>query len=107
MRVLGLQDDHLKNHGFILSDRGWRLSPAFDVNPSIDKHGLALNIDIDNNSLDYDLAGSVGEFFMLDLQSMDKIVKEVKFVVSDWRKYANSIGISRNEQERMASAFIF
>jgi serine/threonine-protein kinase HipA len=100
-------DDHLRNHGFILSDKGWRLSPAFDINPSVDKHGLSLNIDTDNNSLDYDLARSVGEFFMLDLQSIDKIIKEVKFVVSDWRKYANSIGISRNEQERMASAFRF
>jgi serine/threonine-protein kinase HipA len=100
-------DDHLRNHGFILTNRGWRLSPAFDVNPSVEKHGLALNIDTDNNSLDYDLARSVGEFFLLDLQSMDKIIKEVKFVVSDWRKYANSIGITRNEQERMAPAFRF
>jgi len=100
-------DDHLRNHGFILSEKGWRLSPAFDVNPSADKQGLALNIDTDNNSMDYDLARSVGEFFMLDLPSMDKIINEVKFVVSDWRKYANSIGITRNEQDRMAPAFRF
>ena len=57
--------------------------------------------------MDYDLARSVGEFFMLDLPSMDKIINEVKFVVSDWRKYANSIGITRNEQDRMAPAFRF
>jgi serine/threonine-protein kinase HipA len=100
-------DDHLRNHGFVLSSKGWRLSPAFDVNPSIDKQGLALNIDTDNNILDFDLARSVGEFFMLDIPSMDKILAEVKFVVSDWRKYANSIGIPRNEQEMMAPAFRF
>jgi Uncharacterized protein related to capsule biosynthesis enzymes len=51
-------DDHLRNHGFLLSEEGWRLSPAFDVNPSIDKQGLALNIDMDNNALDYELARS-------------------------------------------------
>ena len=100
-------DDHLRNHGFVLSAGGWRLSPAFDINPSIDKQGLALNIDTDNNILDFDLARSVGEFFMLDIPSMDKILAEVKFVVSDWRKYANSIGIPRNEQEMMAPAFRF
>ena len=100
-------DDHLRNHGFILSDKGWRLSPAFDVNPSIDKHGLALNIDTDNNSLDFDLARSVGEFFMLDRDTMDKILAVVRSVVSDWRKYANSIGIPKTDQEMMSPAFRF
>lgn len=100
-------DDHLRNHGFILSDRGWRLSPAFDVNPSIDKQGLSLNIDTDNNALDFELAKSVGEFFMLDRDTMDKILAMVRSVVSDWRKYANSIGIPKTEQEMMSPAFRF
>ncbi len=100
-------DDHLRNHGFILSDKGWRLSPAFDVNPSIDKQGFSLNLDTDNNDLDFDLARSVGEFFMLDRSAMDKILAQVKSVVGDWRKYANSIAITKAEQERMAPAFRF
>jgi serine/threonine-protein kinase HipA len=100
-------DDHMRNHGFILSNDGWRLSPAFDINPSIDKQGLALNIDTDNNALDFDLARSVGEFFMLDTSSMDKILLEVKSVVSDWKTYAHSIGIPKTEQDRMAPAFRF
>jgi serine/threonine-protein kinase HipA len=100
-------DDHLRNHGFILSDKGWRLSPAFDVNPSVDKHGLALNIDTDNNALDFDLARSVGEFFMLDRTAMDRILNEVRYIVSDWRKYANAIGIPKTEQDRMVPAFRF
>ena len=100
-------DDHLRNHGFILTEKGWRLSPAFDVNPSIDKHGLALNIDTDNNSMDFDLVRSVGEFFMLDRPSMDKILTEVTSVVRDWRKYATAIGIPKPEQDRMAPAFMF
>ncbi len=100
-------DDHLRNHGFLLTNAGWRLSPAFDINPSVDKQGLALNIDMDNNALDFDLAKSTGEFFMLDLTSMDKIISEVGSVVSNWRKYANAIGIPKSEQERMSPAFRF
>src|SRR5690606_13467584 len=45
-------DDHLRNHGFLLTREGWRLAPAYDLNPSIDKDGLALNIDMENNLLD-------------------------------------------------------
>lgn len=98
-------DDHLRNHGFILTDQGWILSPAYDLNPSIDKYGLALNIDMDNNALDYDLAKSVGEFFRLDNQQMDEIIKEVLSVVSTWQKVAEEIGISYKERDLMSKAF--
>jgi serine/threonine-protein kinase HipA len=98
-------DDHLRNHGFILSDKGWRLSPAFDINPSTDKYGLALNIDTENNSLDFDLAKSVGEYFRLSEKEMDLVLEELKSVVTKWRVLANEIGISRTEQNLMESAF--
>lgn len=100
-------DDHLRNHGFLLTDKGWRLSPAYDINPSIDKHGLALNIDMDNNSLDFDLAKSVGDYFMLNTSKMDGILTQVKSVVKDWRIYAKAIGIPKYEQDRMQTAFQF
>ncbi len=99
-------DDHYRNHGFIVLDNGWYLSPAYDVNPSVDKDGLALNIDMDNNALDFDLAKSVGMFFRLSNSQMDLIIAEVKHAVSHWRKYAQEIGITRAEQERMAGAFL-
>jgi serine/threonine-protein kinase HipA len=98
-------DDHLRNHGFILNDKGWRLSPAYDLNPSIDKAGLALNIDMDDNRLDYDLAKSVGVFFRIGNMEMDKIIEDVKDAVGKWRQVAAEIGISRAEQELMAGAF--
>src|SRR5690606_6663128 len=75
--TLSNTDDHLRNHGFILTDEGWILSPAYDINPSVEKNGLALNIDMDNNSLDFDLAISVDEFFRLNRKQMDGIVQEV------------------------------
>ena len=100
-------DDHLRNHGFLLTNKGWRLSPAYDVNPSIDKDGLALNIDMDNNNLDFDLVKSVGEYFMLNIGQMNEILTEVKSVVAKWRIYASNIGISKQDQEMMQPAFLF
>ena len=98
-------DDHLRNHDFILTDKGWHLSPAFDINPSIDKDGLALNIDMDNNALDIDLARSVGAYFRLGKKEMDIIIDEVKSGISGWKKIATEIGIPRSEQTLMAAAF--
>lgn len=98
-------DDHLRNHGFILTDAGWCLSPAYDLNPSIDKGGLQLNIDIANNALDFKLAKSVGEYFQLKNTEMDQIIADVKKVVSNWRDVAAAIDIPRNEIEIMAAAF--
>lgn len=100
-------DDHLRNHGFILSKEGWILSPAYDLNPSIDKSGLALNIDMDNNALDFDLAKSVGEYFRLSDKQMEKTMEEVFRAVKNWKHIAEQMGISRAEQELMAKAFNF
>lgn len=98
-------DDHLRNHGFILTGQGWILSPAYDLNPSIDKDGLALNIDMDNNGLDYKLARSVGEYFRLEKSQMDRIIEDVVTVVKSWSQVAKTIGISKNEQNIMTKAF--
>lgn len=98
-------DDHLRNHGFILTSQGWILSPAYDLNPSIDKDGLALNIDMDNNALDYDLAFSVGDFFRLTDEQMSAILFDVIGAVTDWEELANEIGISKSEQQLMGKAF--
>jgi len=98
-------DDHLRNHGFVLTHEGWRLSPAFDINPSIDKEGLALNIDMDNNALDIGLAKSVGTYFRLGEKEMNRVIDQVKSVVSRWQKLATEIGIPRSEQTLMTAAF--
>jgi len=98
-------DDHLRNHGFILTAKGWRLSPAFDINPSTDKAGLALNIDMDNNGRDIELAISVGPLFRLNDKEMRDIVEEVETSVAQWRDVAKEIGIPRGEQALMTPAF--
>lgn len=100
-------DDHLRNHGFILTKEGWILSPAYDLNPSIDKDGLSLNIDTDNNALDFELAKSVGIYFRLNETKMNSIISEITKAVSNWKNTASQIGISRTEQELMGNAFLY
>ncbi|MFA5226191.1 MAG: HipA domain-containing protein [Bacteroidales bacterium] len=98
-------DDHLRNHGFILTDEGWVLSPAFDLNPSTDKYRLALNIDMKSNALDFDLARSVGVFFRLTKKQMNVIIDDVLQSVHKWQNIADTIGIPRTEQKLMESVF--
>ena len=98
-------DDHFRNHGFILTENGWQLSPAYDINPSVDKEGLSLNIDMDDNSLDYELAKSVGVYFRLKESDMGGILTEVLQSVKNWQTIAEKIGISRREQDEMERAF--
>lgn len=98
-------DDHLRNHGFLLTKGGWVLSPAYDINPSINRQGLSLNIDNVSNALSVDLSKSVGEYFHLDNQQMEEIINEVQLVVRKWEEIADNIGIARSEQALMRAAF--
>jgi serine/threonine-protein kinase HipA len=98
-------DDHLRNHGFLLTGKGWRLSPAYDMNPNEFGAGLSLNISETDNALDLDLALSVAEYFRLDEKTAGKIIMKTKTAVSGWRKEAAAIGLPKSEQDRMGSAF--
>jgi serine/threonine-protein kinase HipA len=98
-------DDHLRNHGFILTDSGWRLSPAYDVNPIYYGTGLSLNISQTDNSLDFDLALEVAKYFRLTDAQSTKIIEEIKTAVKRWQKLADKHEIPSKEQDLMASAF--
>ncbi len=99
-------DDHLRNHGFLLVDKGWVLSPLYDVNPFAEGVGLTLNISEDDNSLNLDLAMSVIEYFRLKEKEAKAIIDRVKTSVNNWRKIADGLKISRAEQSRMEAAFV-
>ncbi|HEY9594600.1 MAG TPA: HipA domain-containing protein [Spirochaetia bacterium] len=98
-------DDHLRNHGFLLDEKGWRLSPAYDVNPSPDPSGLSLAIDEHDNSLDFELALSVAKYFRLTKQEAQSIIESVRAAVSTWHERAKAMGIARSEIDRMEGAF--
>ena len=98
-------DDHLRNHGFLLTKAGWRLSPAYDINPNPQGYGLSLNISESDNALDFSLALTSAHFFRLSSSEAERILKMVKGAVSRWKTYANAVGIPRPEQDAMETAF--
>ncbi len=98
-------DDHLRNHGFILTERGWILSPAYDINPNELGTGLSLNISDNDNSLEYDLALEVAEYFRLKEDRAEKIIVDIKSKVSEWKTIADRYGISNTEKTMMEKTF--
>lgn len=98
-------DDHLRNHGFILTNSGWVLSPAFDINPIEQGMGLKLNISENDNSLDLELAMEVSEYFRIEKEKANVIMTEVKSAVRNWREIASKYRISKSDQEVKALAF--
>lgn len=102
-------DDHLRNHGFLYeSQKGWKLSPVYDVNPvpvEIKPRILSTAIDFNNNQADLDLALSVIKDFRLSKEQAIGIVKEVVAAVTKWRSVAKSLGLKESDIEKMASAF--
>lgn len=99
-------DDHLRNHGFILGKEGWKLSPVYDVNPSSYGDTLSLNVDSDSNLIDFNLALSVAKLFDLTEKQAVEQLNDIKNIVeSNWRKLARKYGLSRSEIESMSPAF--
>ncbi|MDP3665283.1 MAG: HipA domain-containing protein, partial [Sediminibacterium sp.] len=99
-------DDHLRNHGFLLSNSGWLLSPAFDINPVENSTGLKLNITLTDNALDLEIALEVAGEFRVKKERANEIIKLVKASVSKWRLVAEKNKLPKAEQELLANAFI-
>ena len=102
-------DDHLRNHGFLYErDKGWRLSPAFDLNPTpTDERArvLATNIDEHDGTASLDLALGTAAYYGLDPGDAGRVAGEVGRVVGGWREVAGEMGATRRESDRMESAF--
>lgn len=102
-------DDHLRNHGFLWQNNtGWRLSPAYDLNPvptDVRARILSTNISPDEATCDIGLLRSASEYFDIALVDADKIIREVAESTRAWREVATAEGATRKEIERMQSAF--
>ena len=100
------RDDHLRNHGFILLPNGWRLSPAFDLNPNIDKAEHALNLDMGDNRANMDSVIATAQYYELSADQAAQIVDEILRVTRQWESIANQLAISRADVELMRAAFL-
>ena len=98
-------DDHLRNHGFILETDGWRLAPAYDVNPSVDRPTHALAIDATDPTSDLESARATAHYYGVKAAQADQIIREIRAVVATWPKLAKAAKLPRSETELMAAAF--
>ena len=91
------RDDHLRNHGFIRSPAGWRLAPAFDMNPSFWKDEHTLSLDLYHRRPDMDVVLSTAGFYRLAVSRAKEIIAAVCAVVGEWQIRAVKLGLSRQE----------
>jgi len=103
--AVGNRDDHLRNHGFVLGEKGWRLAPAFDVNPNIDKAEHVLNIDDADNRPSLTTVMNTAPFYGLGEERGQQIVEEVASAVDGWEDAARQAGIDRGDVALSAGAF--
>ncbi|PVZ72340.1 type II toxin-antitoxin system HipA family toxin [Pelagibaculum spongiae] len=99
-------DDHLRNHGFIFDTTGWRLSPAYDINPTPNATGLHLNIDDKDNALEAELAFEVAIYFQLTEKAANEIYQKVAAAISKWQALAKEAGITKGERDLMKGCFL-
>ena len=99
-------DDHLRNHGFLLTNNGWVLSPVYDINPKPYGDALSLNIDSDNSMIDFNLALSAAKMYGIPEAGANEELKQISDIVkTNWKRLAKEYGISRSEIETMEPAF--
>jgi serine/threonine-protein kinase HipA len=103
-------DDHLRNHGFLYAGTaGWRLAPAYDLNPvptDIKPRVLSTAIGLDDDrTASLETALSVAAQFDLKPDEARSVAAAVGAAVAQWRTVGEQLGASRAELDRMASAF--
>jgi len=98
-------DDHLRNHGFFVDAQGIRLSPAYDINPTVDRNQLSLAIGEVETACDVSVAMNAYKSYRISAAQADAALKSVEAAVATWRTEASRFGISRAEQNLMVAAF--
>ncbi len=98
-------DDHLRNHGFFVEHSGIRLSPAYDLNPSIERNDLSLAINETETDCNVEIALEASRDYSLSRAEAEPVVEQVRLATAFWRQEAEAVGIPRSEQTVLARAF--
>lgn len=102
--AIGNSDDHFRNHGFLLTSKGWTLSPAYDLNPTLSRdQSLLINAYTTESNLDI-LLESCGDY-MLTANVASQIIGEVNKALSTWTQVATTIGLPQSEQNMFKDRF--
>ena len=94
--AIGNSDDHFRNHGFLLTPKGWTLSPAYDMNPTLNDY-QALMINSNTNQADLNILLDSSDVYMIGRKEAETIIEEVKSGVRQWKYIANRLGITKRE----------
>ncbi|MBE6215092.1 MAG: HipA domain-containing protein, partial [Bacteroidales bacterium] len=101
---VGNSDDHFRNHGFLLTAKGWTLSPAYDMNPSLNDH-QSLLINSKTNESDLSILLNSCEEYMLTDEVAKGIIDDVVAAVKDWQTLANKLGVAKREMSLFEGVF--
>ena len=104
--LVGNRDDHLRNHGFILEEGGWRLAPAYDLNASIERRVHTLAIDERDPTPDPALLLGTAPYYGIKTSEAETILAKIRKVVGNWSSVARRLHLPRDEVQLMASAFM-
>ena len=102
--AIGNSDDHFRNHGFLLTPRGWTLSPAYDMNPTLNEY-QALLINSTTNQADLGILLDASEEYMIGKEEAKRIINEVKAGVKQWESIAIRLGIAKREIDVLEQVF--
>ncbi|SDX86943.1 serine/threonine-protein kinase HipA [Collimonas sp. OK242] len=100
------RDDHLRNHGFMRTLSGWRLSKAYDMNPSVKKPEHVLGIDEGLHGPSLETLLETAPYYDLNEPDAIEVIEEVLAVVATWRARAKALHISIADVEEMEDLFI-
>ena len=98
---VGNSDDHFRNHGFLLTPKGWTLSPAYDINPTLNSSQSLLITSVSNQAA-FSQLRAAAEDYLLTRETADAILAEVQAALVDWSTPAAQIGIPRREIAQFA-----
>lgn len=98
---VGNSDDHFRNHGFLLTPKGWTLSPAYDINPTLNSTQSLLITSVSNQAA-FSQLRAAAEDYLLTRETADAILDEVQAALQDWPTLATHIGIPRREIAQFA-----
>jgi len=99
-------DDHMRNHGFLRTKGGWRLSPAYDINPAPNAPRiLSSYVSEDNPDGSLALLKESAAGYMIEDATVDDVINEVTSVVGRWAEFARQRGAPEREMRLLEPAF--
>ena len=102
---VGNSDDHFRNHGFLLTKKGWTLAPAYDLNPT-DSMTQSLLIDKDSNESSLKRLKAACNDYYISQEAAKQIISEVTTAVNHWETIAQKLQITESEKKRFDWRFI-